>query len=268
MSETTSIITDPLLLEMIEAGLISAGDAEDAASLGSSKVIEQDELSILDTMEQEDSLKLAAYSSQEAMSDVIEVGLNITADDAIPPTKTTTARTRKSVTPRKTSSPKVARPARDGGSLGDYIARLIGPLLELNADSTAVWATESVIDGIAAVKVREKAANFLAAIHGKANMSVFSKIALDHLLSKGFLSAQALVTKYQTDSTSRNMTGYSIGTARSQAQQMMGLFRALMMIDASGNIVEASALLRMAGYTTHTKAVEADDSFSAEALAA
>ena len=73
------------------------------------------------------------------------------------------------------------------------------------------------IDG-AAKKVQEKAVNIIAVGVKGGNLSNYTRIALDRLLKKGKVSSAELVETFVTDS------GYTEGTARSQAGQMMQLF--------------------------------------------
>lgn len=78
---------------------------------------------------------------------------------------------------------------------------------------------KSIVDGINAKKVVEKAQNLISSIETGKKLSGYTKIAVEHLIDKGEMSGKSLVEEFQAK-------GLSLGTARAQSQQMTALFKA------------------------------------------
>jgi hypothetical protein len=116
--------------------------------------------------------------------------------------------------PRKAKSTGPVTRGR-GMSPAEYVAKLTG-------DTTLVGVVETLPK-----KVKEKAANLFDHLHGGKSLSVFTRVALTMLAAEGSISGPRLVAALQAGSKRGGGDGYSLGTARSQAQQQMTLLAKL-----------------------------------------
>jgi hypothetical protein len=258
--QTATIETgmDPLLAEMIAAGLISPDDAQSASSLSSGVILSDDEaLSLTESIEEEETRRSEAYEAQSA--DFGQAGMSVLSDEEIAGSladgtsvehlfeaPATTGKALKRSAKAKTSkAPREARVTDDA----TYIASIAGGAIILDSDLGETVNTVDLINSIKAVKIREKSRNLFDAIKRKKNVSTFTGLAFEHLMEHKTLTAQALVHTYQSHARVRDASGaYSLGTARSQSQQMAALFKTLKITDAVGNINPNSTLLQEAGY--------------------
>ena len=101
------------------------------------------------------------------------------------------------------------------------------------AKTKSIHGTESDRELVAKLpkKIAEKANQMLEHIANGKKLSVYTKIGLEMLKTKGSLTMRDLVTKFNDGSAGK---AYSIGTSRSQAQQVVSLFSRFDIIDASG----------------------------------
>ncbi len=121
---------------------------------------------------------------------------------------------------RKPAAPRVSRFAIGAGS---YVAGLAGDP-ELAA----------IVDGLPK-KVKDKAANLIEHVQKGKALSVYTQTAIGLVRDTGALTSKALVDAYLAQSKRSGGEGYSIGTARSQAQQMMTLLTRLGILVKSGD---------------------------------
>lgn len=113
--------------------------------------------------------------------------------------------------PKAPPAPRVSRLA--GSTHGAYVATVMSDP-----------ALEAAVAGLPK-KVKDKATNLVDHIQMGRPLSVYTRVALDMLQKDGSLSNSKLVDALTTHAKRSNPgAGYSIGTARSQAGQMMSLF--------------------------------------------
>jgi hypothetical protein len=137
--------------------------------------------------------------------------------------------------PKTPSEKRVARVAAHG-TLGAYVARVAGEEIELLKDG-GLCDLQGIVNGINAKKIQEKAANFFTHFHAGTRLSVFTRLALAELKASNALNMKRLVEVYQT----ADGKSYSVGTARSQAQQIVTLLRTLRVVKPDGTPNEASS---------------------------
>ncbi len=125
------------------------------------------------------------------------------------------------------------------GAMNDDELQKAAMLVSGDADDPAlVDALRDTVNGLAK-KVGDKATNLLRHAGNPAKLQKFTSIGLNYLREKGSFSSKDLVDHYQTQ-------GYTIGTARSQANQIMTLLPALKVAEKSGRVLtkrEDSSLL-------------------------
>jgi hypothetical protein len=92
------------------------------------------------------------------------------------------------------------------------------------ASVTGETEIEALVDTLPK-KVKEKAANLVDFVHKGRTLSVFTRVAVDIMKSEGQLTNERLVKAFTTEASKRGLGGgYTIGTARSQAGQQIALF--------------------------------------------
>ena len=137
------------------------------------------------------------------------------------------------------------RVARMSGStsMGAYAASVAGESIDLKFDGSLPVDTASLVDGINAVKIREKAVNFLDFFHAGKGLSVFTQAAMKKLTEDGKITAKGLIDSFRAK--------YTDGTARSQAQQMTTILKVFGIVNVvGGDLVadpDSNYLRRFAG---------------------
>lgn len=109
---------------------------------------------------------------------------------------------------------------------------------ELDADTLKKQqdAMLEAIDNLA-VKVGEKAVNLISAVNGSSKLSIYTELAIKYAVAnpKGFTITE-LAEHYQ-DQKANGVKGYSVGTARSQSNQMSQLFSATKVAKLEGKLM-------------------------------
>lgn len=162
--------------------------------------------------------KAEAYATQESDVDLINV----------PVVATTTPLPGKPARAKRAAS-SAPREPRFNGSAGEFVAAAL-------ADD----GLKAVVDGMP-IKVREKAVNLVEHVTKGKALSVYTQVAVDMLKTEGKLSAKKLVEHLQVVSKKNGGAGYSIGTARSQAQQQMTLLQGFGIAAKTGTELVPSA---------------------------
>lgn len=151
--------------------------------------------------------KAEAYASQESAVEMHE------------------AQEAPAATPRAARAPRAAsatpRTPRFSGTPGQFVASQLGSEFE------------AIVDGMP-IKVREKATNLADHVASGKALSVYTQVAVDMLKTDGAVSAKKLVERLVVASKKNGGAGYSIGTARSQAQQQMTLLAGFGVAKKSG----------------------------------
>lgn len=261
MSEThTEVVTAPvlpdldsdLLRQMQEEGLLTE---DDIASMGAAPIetlpvvnIENAEPELLENLTDEiehTEYRQEIYASQEddgasliedVAEEVIAPAVTVMDGTLVVPGK----RTRPKRGKRGTISARSVRPK--GLSDGAYAATLAGEMISLVGGMEI--DTAALVDGVHAIKIREKAVNFLNHFHKQAPLSIYTKIALRYLHDHGELSAKSLAAVYMTDGK-RGGGGFSPGTAASQSQQMVTLFKTFGLMDMAGKLIPESTYYQL-----------------------
>lgn len=173
-------------------------------------------------------LKEQVYASQESSAQ-----LNVTEDQTPP------------AAPAKTQAPKKAGGANNppkrtprvaDGSVGAYVAKLMGDTVSLAPGHSVAIAP--IVDTMPK-KIAEKCANVFEAVAKGKPPSVFVRVGLDILKNEGAVSGKRMVEVFNGGAAGKV---YSIGTARSQSQQIVSLFKTLALTDASGKLNPNSTL--------------------------
>lgn len=240
---------DPLLAELeAELNMLDA-PADDlvAAELEALDLIELDpsdtlDLQVLETLEAPETTQAEAEADditsqilntlettqvEAEADDITSQILNTleTADADAPTGDAPTVESPRNSTPSKTRVPRANTPsgqlrAKLGTSLYDYCvlttqeATLPPAALQAQADQTL-----AKIDGLAK-KVGEKAVNAILAVAGHAQLSCYTRIAVDMLNEAGTLSLADLKARYLK-------RPYTPGTSSAQSSQMMMVLPAL-----------------------------------------
>jgi hypothetical protein len=207
-----------LLEEMKAAGLLSDEDVAHMTESDTAPTVSDDAAAEIEKEATHAVEKEALYAEQENTVTVIAPA------DVEPVTEHVEAEAKK---------PAVKRTARasSAGTLGAFAASVAGEKVYLTSDGDQINVAEFV-DSINAKKVQEKAANFFAARHGSAALSVYTRVAIETLKEAGKLSAKSLADVYMKTGSGSKI--YSPGTARSQAQQMTTLLAALKIVRPDG----------------------------------
>lgn len=183
----------------------------------------------------------AIYASQESVIALVpeeEIADPLTAG-AKPIVRK--AREKKTKSTADDSGKRVSRVA-SAGSLGKHAAVVAGGAVLLVENGTPV-DPEALVDGIGAVKIRDKAVNFLDHFHKGAALSVFTKAGFDMLLADGEVTLGKLIKALHEGRFGKS---YSDGTSRSQGQQVVALLKTFGVINAAGRPVDGSTYLAKA----------------------
>lgn len=185
------------------------------------------DLEMLDAEATAAEIKSSAYAEQEA-----PVAAN---DDEAPIVATTTAAKSKT-----TRAPRVSRAA--GGKSSAVLASVMPAEALLKAaclvsgdveDPALVDALKTNVDSLAK-KVGDKAVNLLRNASDPRKLQNYTRLGLEFLIENGAASSKTLTDMLQAK-------GYTIGTARSQANQLMALLPALKVADRSGRNLALNA---------------------------
>lgn len=117
----------------------------------------------------------------------------------------------------------------------------VGDIMKIGIDQERLEQMVAQIDKLP-VKVQDKATNLMKFLSGKDYLSAYTKYCLNYLRDDGPMTVPQVVKKLTED------RGYSIGTARSQAQQISSLFRSYGIITVNNGVME---LDRTNPITTH-----------------
>lgn len=208
----TDEAVDPELAE------IEAQIAELEAQEQSEPAVETEiDLDTIETALAAQAAREEVYAGQESTVAMIEAPVAVTAAVSMKAPKT----------PKTPRTLGAARAARFGsGGAGGYVASVAtDPALEAAVDALPK-------------KVKEKAANLVDFLHKGRPLSVFTQVAVNILKEEGKFSNERLVRAFTLEATKRGMSsGYSIGTARSQAGQQVALFGRLGIARLAGNVL-------------------------------
>lgn len=194
-------------VDLVEDGEIIEGEAEEVNDDDADSVEVGDD-EVIQALEQEDA-KIEAYEEQ---------------DENATPAPSMAA-------PKK--EPKKSKRVPRGEITGDSVVSSASTdLLRLAGDDDRDEEERkseiaSIIDGIAAIKVKEKAANLFESLTKGRKVSGYTDKAVRALIGGECDGKKSLVDHYVA-------SGYAKGTARSQARQMEQLLPALKMADLSG----------------------------------
>lgn len=100
-------------------------------------------------------------------------------------------------------------------------------------DVSTVDTLKSTVDNLAK-KVGDKAVNLLRWQHDPKKLQGYTRLGVEHLLEHSTISSKSLTEHFQK-------SGYTIGTARSQANQLMSLLPALKVASKSGRELTVNA---------------------------
>lgn len=133
---------------------------------------------------------------------------------------------------------KFRRSMKNGGIV-DYIRTLTGGKIDVGGGSLTA---EDVVKEVPAVKAQDKLLDVLEGAYVNKPLTVYSRLAFDHLRAKKSLKTTEFAG-FLMDTPSKGGSGYSVGTARSQAQQMHSVFKALGIIDDTDAINPKSKIV-------------------------
>lgn len=195
-------------------------DATNETAVVEEPIIDMDELDAAATVAE---VKSAAYADQDAANDP-------DAGSASAEVEETTA----TATPARTSrAPRVSRAAgaKSSSVLGSVMTEdaLLKAACLVEGDTESPETTDALkttVDGLAK-KVGDKAVNLLRYQNEPKKLQNYTRVGLEYLLSNGSASSKDLTELLQK-------RGYTIGTARSQANQLMSLLPALKVADKMG----------------------------------
>lgn len=225
---TTATVTDDRLEDELEALIGDATAANDsppetaesdAESTAESTADGDIDLEEIEAAAAVAAAKSAAYATQPAEE---SDGAEATSDSA-----SSTATT-------KTRAPRVSRAA--GAKPFDVLKAAINDdeaLAKVAMLVTGDTPSTSLVDDLAntinalAKKVGDKATNLLRYKGQPSKIQKYTTLGLNLLIEKGSVSSKELVSHLES-------SGYTIGTARSQANQLMSLFPALKIANRSG----------------------------------
>jgi hypothetical protein len=250
---TTATIDMDMLTEMRDQGIISNEDFEAqmaAAGLAQHTAPEEVEVELGDEQIGQVEGVIEAIEHREAVYNAQESTVTVDSIVEATPGAPVEAPAEKpkrvkkaSGTPKAPSAgggKRVAR-AASHGTMGAYVATVLSSSAFELVEGDGLVDVGLLIDStIEAKKVREKAVNcFDAAFAGK-KLSVYSQIAINELRTAGAISAKRLVELYQSGPGGK---AYSIGTARSQAQQLVSVLKTLGIVTADMRANPNSTLL-------------------------
>jgi hypothetical protein len=198
------IVADKQIVQELDAMIADAGieakpeiEASAESDAGGTDEIGDEELEGLVSELAVEEAKQELYASQDGTVDIQE--------------PTEPAKTGKKAKKGGTPVPRISRLANT--TAGAYVAA------KLNDEEIA-----AKVDGLPK-KVKEKAANLVDFIQTGKSLSVYTQVAIDMLRDRGVITNQTLKDALMGGSKRGDAsTGYSAGTAASQAGQMMSLF--------------------------------------------
>ena len=223
-----------LFKEMQEAGLLS--DAE-IAEFSLKTVIVADEATVQAVIKDidEQDAREAVYAEQSAeinvvsMSDTSKAVMTLNAVDADEVMESISVKFIKVEKMKKTRASRKV-PVSNLDALKSMFVNMI----HLNAELELT--PEELLGQVKAIKVQEKLMNFISNRHSSGNaLSVYTRIALETLRNDKKLNASTLADVYMKQGNGSKL--YSIGTARSQSQQMTTLLKVLHMVKVDGNML-------------------------------
>ena len=233
-------IDSELLAEMRAAGLMndvvlaSVLHNNETASPPPVEIEEIDPVELAEQIQKQEARE-AIYEAQESVNDMIENAPVVPKKSRAKKEKAEKpAKVAKEPKEKKVTTPRMSRIAASG-NLTQHVVKTIGAsvILQINLPE---FQTDALISGMP-VKIQEKAANFFDHLCNDKRLSVFTQTGIDCLRLTGKLTGKILIDEYQS-----GPDPYSIGTARSQSQQIVSLFKTLRIIKADGSIEEESAL--------------------------
>jgi len=225
MNNETQNATDTTLDDELESLI---GDATTVTAVASAEVeAANDEIDLeeIESVAVAQATKEAAYAEQEP--EQADPNSNVTPIAA--------AKTKKSSTPR----PSRAAGAKASAVLTSVIKeddQLLKAAMLVTTDQedpALVDQLKSVVDGLAK-KVGDKAVNLLRNQSEPKKLQNYTRLGLAHLIEEGSTSSKMLTDAFQK-------AGYTLGTARSQANQLMALLPALKVADKSGKNLTLNA---------------------------
>jgi hypothetical protein len=200
--EAVEATTDEIDAALADLAIEAAPEApvETLVEAESDDLQEEDIFSVVAELEAEEA-KHEVYAEQES-----DIGEETPAIEATP------ARSAEPKAPKESRAAPVPRSSRLAGAThGDYVAAKL--------DDAAIAAA---VDGLPK-KVKDKAANLVDHIKAGKALSIYTQVAVDMMRRDGAITNAKLVEALQA-SGKKDGSGTSIGTARSQAGQMMALF--------------------------------------------
>lgn len=129
------------------------------------------------------------------------------------------------------------------GGIVEYIRALSGGKIDVGGGS---MSAEDIVSEVPAVKAQDKLLDVLEGAYAKKQMTVYSRLAFEHLRKNKSLKTTEFANTLM-DTPSKNGSGYSVGTARSQAQQMHSVFKALCIIGEGDAINPNSKIVERLG---------------------
>lgn len=123
-------------------------------------------------------------------------------------------------------------------TLGSFAARSYCQTIELAPGE--FFSVSELIDGINAVKIKDKAVDLVKAYTTGCQVNQFCNLGLEHIARKDSLCARDF---YETLSNGSFGKEYSEGTSRAQSQQVFSLFRTFKIVNNNGSLNKQSPLL-------------------------
>jgi hypothetical protein len=254
---------DPLIAEMIAAGLLSAPDAdlspEETEEMDDAELLEALELTdadadpvvVLEEAELDADVAADAELSQaleglEEVEPIVAAAETVEASEELDLERLEQALAAQAareevyaeqesvvgvVTPDPTApaAPRVRKTTKASSATGTAPKREVryagtGAAGAYVASVVGDAEVEALVD-VLPKKVKEKAANLVDFIHKGRSLSVFTRVAVDIMKAEGKITNERLVKAFTTEASKRGLGGgYTIGTARSQAGQQIALF--------------------------------------------
>lgn len=196
--------------------------------------------------EEEAKAELASIGEKLSEEEEIKVVTPIKADEASSETAkivekaTESAKAEKPKKAEKKAKEEKPSSEKRGGheTLGAYAARIYLPEIEIAVGKKV--SVKELIDGIKAVKIKDKAFDLVRYLKMGGNLSKYTKIGLRELETGGCVKASALA--YSMEHGTHGVH-YSEGTARAQSQQINSLFKTFGIIDSSNMEIKDSPVL-------------------------
>ena len=234
MDTTQEVDLNDLNTLMAEAGLLNLTDGERvvedvpevlAAEADGSEEASEEQIARALANISLDEIREKTYTEQ-----VADAGIQVAAENPVQSTDTVP----------ETPAPTAARKKRAKKVAGTGTGKRVGRAAaagSLAAYAQSLFPIDTSIEPVVAAlpkKCQEKAAGYFAHRAGKGKLSVFMQQALKAVHDMPSVTAAELVVLYQG-------SGYSLGTARSQAQQMMTVLPAIGLATRSGATLTQTA---------------------------